>query len=182
MRDPGRPHGGRRTGRLLEALAQHPRLVSKVVVVIDDDIPIRDANAINWAISFRSQPHRDFQIVPATQLSLDPSLVAVEERGIAQFERLKASALLIDATRKWAYPPLSLPGARVHGASAHPLGRARPGAAAAQRAVVRLLAGRLAGGGPGGIGARRPGRLRRRRRAPPPRVATRSRCWPNCEK
>jgi 3-polyprenyl-4-hydroxybenzoate decarboxylase len=83
--------------------------VSKLVVVIDDDIPIRDANAINWAISFRSQPHRDFKIVPATQLSLDPSLVAVEERGVAQFERLKASALLIDATRKWAYPPLSLP-------------------------------------------------------------------------
>jgi 4-hydroxy-3-polyprenylbenzoate decarboxylase len=100
---------GAEPGRLLEVLAQHPRLVSKVVVVIDDDIPIRDANAINWAISFRSQPHRDFQIVPATQLSLDPSLVAVEERGIAQFERLKASALLIDATRKWAYPPLSLP-------------------------------------------------------------------------
>jgi len=100
---------GAEPGRLLDVLAQHPRLVSKLVVVVDEDIPIRDANAVNWAISFRSQPHRDCRIVPATQLSLDPSLVPVEERGIAQFERLKASALLIDATRKWAYPPLSLP-------------------------------------------------------------------------
>ncbi len=58
--------------RILGALAEHPRLVSKLVVVIDDDIPIRDANAINWAISFRCQPHRDARIVRATQLALDP--------------------------------------------------------------------------------------------------------------
>jgi 4-hydroxy-3-polyprenylbenzoate decarboxylase len=95
--------------RVLSALAEHPRLVSKLVVVIDDDIPIRDANAINWAISFRCQPHRDARIVQATQLALDPSLVPPGERRSAQFDKIEASALLIDATRKWAYPPLSLP-------------------------------------------------------------------------
>jgi UbiD family decarboxylase len=95
--------------RILGALAEHPRLVSKMVVVIDDDIPIRDANAINWAISFRCQPHRDARIVRATQLALDPSLVPSTDRRSAQFDKLEASALLIDATRKWAYPPLSLP-------------------------------------------------------------------------
>jgi UbiD family decarboxylase len=95
--------------RVLSALAEHPRLVSKLVVVIDDDIPIRDANAINWAISFRCQPHRDARIVQATQLALDPSLVPTTERRSAQFDKIEASALLIDATRKWAYPPISLP-------------------------------------------------------------------------
>ncbi len=95
--------------RILGVLAEHPRLVSKMVVVIDDDIPIRDANAINWAISFRSQPHRDARVVRATQLALDPSLVPPGERRSAQFDKIEASALLIDATRKWAYPPLSLP-------------------------------------------------------------------------
>jgi UbiD family decarboxylase len=95
--------------RILGALAEHPRLVSKMVVVIDDDIPIRDANAINWAISYRCQPHRDARIVRATQLALDPSLVPPGERRSAQFDKIEASALLIDATRKWPYPPLSLP-------------------------------------------------------------------------
>jgi UbiD family decarboxylase len=100
---------GAEPGKLLDVLAQHPRLVSKMVVVVDEDIPIRDANAINWAISFRCQPHRDVRIVPATQLALDPSLVPPGDRRSAQFDKLEASALLIDATRKWAYPPLSLP-------------------------------------------------------------------------
>jgi 4-hydroxy-3-polyprenylbenzoate decarboxylase len=96
-------------GRILEVLEQMPKMLSKTMVVVDDDIPPRDANAVNWAIAFRTQPHRDMRIVPVTQLSLDPSVVPPDERGAAQFEKLEASALMIDATRKWVYPPLSLP-------------------------------------------------------------------------
>ena len=43
--------------------------------MIDDDIPIRDANAINWAITFRCQPHRDVRIVPPPRSRSTPSLV-----------------------------------------------------------------------------------------------------------
>ncbi len=84
---------------------------TKLVVAVDHDINPWDADAVNWAISLRMQPHRDTKIIthrlsaqdhsgaPPWQLVRDPSL-KVEVEG---------SRLLVDATMKWPYPPVSLP-------------------------------------------------------------------------
>ncbi len=57
-------------------------------------------------------PHRDVRIVPAQIQLLDYSAAPPEEdeRREPTFSNpAKASKLLIDATRKWPYPPVSLP-------------------------------------------------------------------------
>lgn len=84
---------------------------TKLVVAVDWDINPWDADAVNWAIALRMQPHRDSKIIhhrlsaqdhsglPAGELIRDPRL-KVEVEG---------SRLLIDATMKWPYPPVSLP-------------------------------------------------------------------------
>jgi 4-hydroxy-3-polyprenylbenzoate decarboxylase len=86
--------------------------VGKVLVVVDDDVDARDADSVNWAISFRIQPHRDVKIVASNTMGLDPSVVPPEEwtetRG-AVVKKGQASVLCIDATRPWPYKPTSLP-------------------------------------------------------------------------
>ncbi len=96
--------------RVLDAITKLRRFNSKVVVVVDEDINARDAEAINWAISFRMQPNRDIRVVEVAGLNLDPSVVDPSRDKLAgpMFQN-KASSLLIDATRKWPYPPVSLP-------------------------------------------------------------------------
>lgn len=85
--------------------------LGKIIVAVDADIDIRDADAVIWAMTLRIQPNRDIQIVNGKMSSLDPSAAPPE----ASFEQsvypspAGMSALLIDATMKWAYPPVSLP-------------------------------------------------------------------------
>jgi len=81
----------------------------KITVVVDDDIDVRDHFAVEWALSFRVQPHRDAIIVSnAPAMALDPSLA---DRSVAQHDRRKlhSSRLAIDATKKHEFPALSLP-------------------------------------------------------------------------
>ncbi|MDP2646332.1 MAG: hypothetical protein Q8P24_15445, partial [Desulfobacterales bacterium] len=80
-------------------------------VAVDEDIDSRDADAVNWAMGFRVQAHRDTKIYQGKQSHLDPSTAPPDA---PMHERVYpspggASALLIDATRKWPYPPVSLP-------------------------------------------------------------------------
>jgi 4-hydroxy-3-polyprenylbenzoate decarboxylase len=86
--------------------------VGKILVVVDEDIDARDADSVNWAISFRIQPHRDVKIVDSQTMGLDPSVVPPEEwveaRG-AVVKESRSSVLCIDATRRWPYKPISLP-------------------------------------------------------------------------
>jgi len=85
----------------------------KFIIAVDEDIDPSDADAVNWAISFRVQPHRDCRTktFPATSL-MDYSVMppgGALERDM-RYERMPdASNLLINATRKWPYPPVSLP-------------------------------------------------------------------------
>jgi 4-hydroxy-3-polyprenylbenzoate decarboxylase len=59
-------------------------------------------------MSYRVQPHRDVEIRDIqVSTALDFSLTPPESRG--EITTMKASAMLIDATRKWSYPPTSLP-------------------------------------------------------------------------
>jgi 4-hydroxy-3-polyprenylbenzoate decarboxylase len=84
----------------------------KILIVVDEDIDARDPDAVNWALSFHMQPHRDVRILDGGMMGLDPSIVASEDFGGARSALLKtgrASVLCIDATRPWAYKPTSLP-------------------------------------------------------------------------
>ncbi len=76
----------------------------KVIVLVDEDIDIRDPRQVEWAVHTRSQPHRDWTIVrPTRPLSIDPSVAPVWS------EEAEASKVLIDATCHWDYPAPSLP-------------------------------------------------------------------------
>lgn len=89
-----------------------PRLYSKTMVVVDDDIDPWDADSVNWALAFRFQPMRDVRMKPMHEMSLDPSIADPEtESTMDKLEKkeTRASCMMIDATRKWPYSPTSLP-------------------------------------------------------------------------
>ena len=79
----------------------------KFVIAVDDDIDANDLESVVWAMSWRVQPHRDVRIVEGKSFPLDPSEHPPEKREI--LPPGSNSALLMDATRKWSYPPVSLP-------------------------------------------------------------------------
>ncbi len=83
----------------------------KILVAVDDDIDSEDADSVNWAISFRMQPHRDVKITTHKFAGLDPSAAPPgSSHTEARFPSPSGcSAIMIDATRKWPYPPVALP-------------------------------------------------------------------------
>lgn len=83
----------------------------KVIVAVDADIDPRDADAVLWAIAYRMQPHLDVQILTGKSSMEDPSAAPPDapQADFAYPPPRGASVMLIDATRKWAYPPVSLP-------------------------------------------------------------------------
>jgi 4-hydroxy-3-polyprenylbenzoate decarboxylase len=82
----------------------------KIAIAVDEDIDPRDLETVFWALSVRHQPHRDIRIVerPSRGAGMDESIAPrdVPEEELASY---KSSYMLIDATRKWANPPISLP-------------------------------------------------------------------------
>ena len=89
--------------RALNAIASRPT-EGKVAIVVDDDINPEDMSDVIWALVWRVQPHRDIRISPGKNISNDPSRSNMDEE-----KRAPGSSLLIDATRKWPYPPIALP-------------------------------------------------------------------------
>jgi 4-hydroxy-3-polyprenylbenzoate decarboxylase len=85
--------------------------IGKMIVAVDEDIDPNDADAVNWAMSYRMRPHLDTHIVTGKASILDPSSAPpeahVDEQRFPQ--PVGTSSILIDATRKWDYPPTSLP-------------------------------------------------------------------------
>ncbi len=83
----------------------------KILVTVDEDIDPEDADSINWALSFRMQPHRDVKITTHKFAGLDPSAAPPgSSHTEARFPSPSGcSAIMIDATRKWPYPPVALP-------------------------------------------------------------------------
>jgi 4-hydroxy-3-polyprenylbenzoate decarboxylase len=55
------------------------------------------------------QPQRDTEIVEMVSMDLDASLYSPGERRDVTERGGMATAMIIDATRKWPYPPVSLP-------------------------------------------------------------------------
>jgi len=67
-------------------------------------------DSLFWAMAFRMQPHRDVLIIRNRTPQMDPSVFPPgQEPGHSLDEIAGSSAMLIDATRKWDYPPVSLP-------------------------------------------------------------------------
>jgi 3-polyprenyl-4-hydroxybenzoate decarboxylase len=95
---------------MLEHLAK--KFVGKVAIAVDEDIDVYDPGAVYWALSFSMQPHRDVKVVDIAPMPLDPSIAPPGvNRGLGEGETPpRMTGLLIDATRDWGYPPVSLPG------------------------------------------------------------------------
>jgi UbiD family decarboxylase len=86
--------------RALYGVMSQQRAAGKIVIAVNDDIEPTDLDSVLWAIAFRATPHLDMQILPHK----DPG------HGPATMVRAGTdSALLIDATLKDNYPPVSLP-------------------------------------------------------------------------
>ncbi|MEA2984071.1 MAG: hypothetical protein QOD94_325 [Alphaproteobacteria bacterium] len=86
------------------------KFIGKIAIAVDDDINPLDVENVMWAVSYRSQPFRDMEIVDAPLFALDPSVAAPgESRGLTHGKAPRSTALIIDATMPWPYPPLSLP-------------------------------------------------------------------------
>ncbi|MBI2954048.1 MAG: UbiD family decarboxylase [Chloroflexi bacterium] len=84
----------------------------KILVVVDEDIDPTDLESVIWAMSFRMQPHRDTRITMGKASMLDHSSAppgTITHDSLAFPSVQGTSALLIDATCKWPYPPVSLP-------------------------------------------------------------------------
>ncbi|MFQ5987771.1 MAG: UbiD family decarboxylase [Dehalococcoidia bacterium] len=80
----------------------------KIFIAVDDDIDPRDPDSVIWALCFRMQPEGDIRVTPGKAAALDPSSAPPEEARKKK-ERTATSAIMINATRKWDYPPVSLP-------------------------------------------------------------------------
>ena len=87
---------------------------AKFLVVVDDDIDVRDHDAVLWALSFRFRPEADMETVYGRSPALDPSSAPP---GAGSGEMVygysvtghQNGRLLMNAMRKWAYPPVGLP-------------------------------------------------------------------------
>lgn len=95
----------------LHAAAGASLLAGKWIIAVDDDIDITDLSSIAHALSWRVQPHRDIEIQRGMLTLVDPSgapqHLSFAERSFP--DGVGGSRMLIDATMKWPYPPISLP-------------------------------------------------------------------------
>ena len=104
-------HPSRPWQALNAVVAFDPTMV-KIAIVVDEDIDPRDPDAVNWALSFRMQPHLDTRITMGKAAMLDHSAAppgTITHESLAFPQPRGTSAIMIDATRKWAYPPIALP-------------------------------------------------------------------------
>jgi 4-hydroxy-3-polyprenylbenzoate decarboxylase len=78
----------------------------KWIVIADEDDDIRDPFMREWILSWRINPSRDMRVIPNTgAIELDPSGYPPEQIPVENL----GSKIIIDATRRWTYPPISLP-------------------------------------------------------------------------
>jgi UbiD family decarboxylase len=83
----------------------------KIIIAVDEDIDAKDPDSVIWALCYRMQPDRDVLITHGKAASLDPSSAPPDASLPAgyPFGNFPSSSMLIDATRKWEYPPIALP-------------------------------------------------------------------------
>ncbi len=94
--------------RALNASAGFVGSYAKICVAVDEDIDIWDPAMINWAMCYNVRPEKDVAVAHGKSPGLDPS--AYSPGVPTHVSRVAStSALLINATRPWPYPPVSLP-------------------------------------------------------------------------
>ena len=86
--------------RALYGAAVLHRAAGKYVIAVNDDIDPENADAILWAMSYRANPSLDFHILPHRDQGHGPR----SKRNGGQ-----DASVLIDATLKENFPPISLP-------------------------------------------------------------------------
>jgi UbiD family decarboxylase len=91
----------------MDALLEFGDRVGKLVVAVDEDINPHDPIAVIWSITHRSQPHKDSKVVGDRPFGATP-IGMVLSHPSSRYDTMESS-LLIDATRKADFPPLSLP-------------------------------------------------------------------------
>lgn len=95
--------------QILNAIAGRNPSSPKITIVVDEDIDPRDPESVIWALTYRVQPHRDMQVTMGRISAEDPS-GAPQDADDRRYPLPSGnSALLIDATIKFPYPPVSLP-------------------------------------------------------------------------
>ena len=86
--------------RALHGASSLHRAAGKYVIALNDDIDPENADAILWAMSYRANPSLDFHILPHRDQGHGPR----SKRNGGQ-----DASVLIDATLKEDFPPISLP-------------------------------------------------------------------------
>ena len=84
----------------------------KQIVIVDDDIDVRDNLALQWALSTRTDPARDVHLVDGLETYLRDPAVLHRQHSDGQNELhapFTSSLMVIDATLKSASPPVALP-------------------------------------------------------------------------
>jgi 4-hydroxy-3-polyprenylbenzoate decarboxylase len=111
----GNPVPNAEVWQALYTIASVDQSWPKIVIAVDEDIDPRDLESVFWAACNRFQPHRDLKVLQGRTAGLDDSVAPRELPHEARIYPVSlagpqgASLMLIDATRKWAYPPVSLP-------------------------------------------------------------------------
>ncbi len=104
--------GGAAVRRVAAALAS-VNFGQRIVVLVDEDVDVRDPQTVLWAVSSRADAARDVTInhgVPAYQL--DPSILAGLRRGPrgdVPPPPYDSSTMIVDATLRGDVPEISLP-------------------------------------------------------------------------
>ena len=75
--------------------------MGKIVIAVDDDISPKNSDALLWAMSYRTNPDGDMDILPHRGMGHGPK---------REHNNDEDGTLLIDATMKTPMPPLALPG------------------------------------------------------------------------
>jgi 4-hydroxy-3-polyprenylbenzoate decarboxylase len=91
----------------LRAAAAFDASLGKIFIAVDSDVDPDSMDAILWALSYSTQPHRDMEIIRGKVPRLDPSVPASPDAAYP--DGAGASALLINAVREHPYLPVSLP-------------------------------------------------------------------------
>ncbi|MDC0033102.1 UbiD family decarboxylase [Alphaproteobacteria bacterium] len=91
----------------LRAAAAFDASLGKIFIAVDSDVDPDSMDAILWALSYSTQPHRDMEIIRGKVPRLDPSVPLSPDSAYP--DGSGASALLINAVREHPYLPVSLP-------------------------------------------------------------------------
>ena len=86
--------------RALYGAASWNRAVGKYIIAVDEDIDPDNADALFWAMSYRANPALDFQILHHRDQGHGPR---------SRRNNGEDAAVLVDATMKEDFPPISLP-------------------------------------------------------------------------